>query len=700
VTVTPLALPRRSADARADSRVRREIQALRALAVLGVLLFHLWPGRLPGGFVGVDVFFVVSGYLISDHLLREHERAGTISLPRFWARRIRRLLPASLLVLLVTVLAVWLWVPDTRWAQFGSEVIASALYVENWALAVQSVDYMALSNAKSPVQHFWSLGVEEQFYVLWPLLILTAVAIAAILKAPSGRVIVTVLAVVTAASLAFSIFSTVAEPTVAYFSTFTRAWEFGIGALLAIVLRRVPRPFSESAAAAASWVGFGMIIFAMIAFSGATPFPSYTALVPVIGTVLVIASGSPKVRAAPTALFSLKPIQFVGDVSYGTYLWHWPLIVLLPYALGAPLTLPLSVGVLAASVALGWASKVLVEDPVRTHSLVSRSKPRWSFVAAGVAMSIVIAAAMPLATFRLTPPAVPASSAQPDCFGANAMLDEACAPVGEIPLTSSLSSFAIDVPPDDVLACELPTTAGDFRRCEFSDTSTDGPHVALIGDSHGTRFVEPLREVVLAEDGTLSTFLVSGCSMMSRELTGSAWGFEEVYAGQCRDVTTRIHDTVAADPDIDTVVLTDRTRLYVTEQQEFHPLTADMVVDSIERLQAAGKKVVVLEDPPEMNAIPPQGGGSAADCLSRAASPEDCSLARSEAEFADPMAAAATVTGATAIDLDDVFCTTERCLSQIGGLVVYSDDNHISRSFALSLVETLAERLAPALSTR
>jgi peptidoglycan/LPS O-acetylase OafA/YrhL len=700
VTVTHLARPRRSADARADSRVRREIQALRALAVLGVLLFHLWPGRLPGGFVGVDVFFVVSGYLISDHLLREYERAGTISLPRFWARRIRRLLPASLLVLLVTAFAVWLWVPDTRWAQFGSEVIASALYVENWALAAQSVDYMALSNAKSPVQHFWSLGVEEQFYVLWPLLILAAVAIATIARAASGRVIMTVLAVVTAASLVFSIASTVAEPTVAYFSTFTRAWEFGFGALLAVFLRRVPRPLTEPLAAASSWVGFGMIIFAMITFSGATPFPSYTALIPVIGTVLVIVSGSPKMRAAPTALFSLKPIQFVGDVSYGTYLWHWPLIVLLPYVLGVPLSLPLAVGVLAASVALGWASKALVEDPVRTHPLVSRSKPRWSFVAAGVAMAVVVAAAMPLATFRLTPPAVPASSAQPDCFGANAMLDEACGPVEEIPLTSSLSSFAIDLPPEDVLACELPTTAGDFRRCDFGDVFANGPHVALIGDSHGTRFVEPLREVILAAGGSLSTFLVSGCSLMSRQLTGSAWGFEEVYAGQCRDLTSRIHDTVAADPDIDTVILTDRTRLYVTDQQEFHPLTADMVVESIERLQAAGKNVVVLEDPPEMNAVPPQGGGSAADCLSRAAAPEECSLPRSEAEFADPMAAAATLTGATALDLDDVFCTAQRCLSQIGGVVVYSDDNHMSRSFALSLVETLAERLGPVLSAR
>lgn len=696
---TETAPARTVARPRSATPVRREIQALRAIAVLGVLIFHLWPGRLSGGYVGVDVFFVVSGYLISDHLLRGYARDGRVSLARFWARRIRRLLPASLLVLLVTAGAVWLWAPDSRWAQFGGEIIASALYVENWALAAQSVDYMALSNVKSPVQHFWSLGVEEQFYVVWPLLIASAAILAGLVKLGRGRAITTALLLVTAASLAFSVYATGATPSIAYFSTFTRAWEFGAGALLAILLRRMPQPLWDTPAALVSWLGFAMVAVAMLTFDATTPFPGFTALLPVVGTVLVIMCGTPRHRLAPSGLMSLRPVQFVGDVSYGAYLWHWPIIVLLPYAIGAPLSLPISIAILVASIALGWASKMFVEDPVRTFRPLSSGRSRWSFAGAAVAMLVVVAAAFPLANYTVEPPVIPTAEAELDCYGANAMFDAQCGPVDEFPLAASLSSFAMDVPPADVRGCEMATTAGDYRRCDFGEPGQGGPRVALIGDSHGTRMVEPLRNAVLAEGGTLDTFLVSGCSMMSRELTGSAWGFEEAYGEQCRDVSTRVHDEVAADPDIDVVVLTNRTRLYVTDRSEFHPLTTAMVADSINQLTQAGKRVVVLKDPPEMNAVPPQGGGSAADCLANASSPQECALPRAEADFADPMVEAARQTGVPAIDLDDAFCTSEACLARIGGLVVYSDDNHLTRSYAHSLTELIGARLKESLNS-
>ncbi|MFE5409109.1 acyltransferase family protein [Microbacterium sp. NPDC056569] len=676
--------------------VRPEIQALRALAVLGVLVFHLWPLRLPGGYVGVDVFFVVSGFLITDHLLREQARTGRISLPKFWARRARRLLPASLLVLVVTTLAVWLWVPDTRWSQFGAEIIASAFYVENWALAAQSVDYMALSNVKSPVQHFWSLGVEEQFYLVWPFLVLAGVAIAALRRARAEVLIAGVIGLATVASLVFSISSTAVEPSIAYFSTFTRAWEFGLGALLALLLRRVAVPLRTLPAALASWVGFAMIAVSMLLYTASTPFPSFTALLPAVGTALVIAAGSPKSVIAPTGLFSIRPVQFVGDVSYGAYLWHWPLVVLLPYALGAPIGTFAAAAILIASIVLGWLSKRFIEDPVRAHALVAHTRARWTFLATLIAMLMVAACALPLALHRITPP-TPTSTQESVCYGAEAMPDSSCGPVEDVPLVASLSSFAIDLPPDDIRACERSTASDDFARCDFGDRAAAGPHVALIGDSHATRFVEPLRSAVAAADGVLSTYLVSGCAVMSRELTGSAWGFDPAYAEQCLDKSVRMHDAVAADPDIDVVVLMNRTRLYVSDDPSVHPLTQAQVEESIRRLQDAGKLVVVLKDPPEMSAVPPQQGESAVDCLTRSATPSQCSLPRTAAVFDDPMAAAALATGATLIDLDDAFCDAERCMSRIGGVVVYTDDNHVTRSFARSLTELLDSRLAPVL---
>jgi peptidoglycan/LPS O-acetylase OafA/YrhL len=666
---------------------------------LGVLLFHLWPNRLPGGFVGVDVFFVVSGFLITDHLIREWLTRGRVSLTTFWARRARRLIPASLLVLLATVVGVRLFVPDVRWGQFGTEIIASAFYVENWALAAQSVDYMALSNVKSPVQHFWTLGVEEQFYLLWPLLMVASLALARVLRRRSMVTLALVVGVVSAASLVHSTVSTAIDPSVAYFSTLTRAWEFGAGALLVFILRRHPVPFGGgSRAAAASWAGAVMIVTAMVVFTGSTPFPSFTALLPVIGTLLVIGAGTPVSPISPARLMALRPIQFVGDVSYGTYLWHWPLIVLLPYALGTPLGTVASVIVLFASIGLGWASKKFVEDPIRGRRIVADSKPRWTFAVTLVAMLGVTAAALPMATFRITAPSIPAVGQQADCYGAEAMLDTICGPAQDVALTAALSSFSVDLPPDDILACERPTTAEDYVRCDFGDEQSSGPRVALIGDSHATRLVEPLRETILAQNGTLSTFLVSGCSMMSNELTGSAWGYETPYAEQCRNVAERIHEAVAADPTIDTVILNNRTRLYVSPDDSLRPLTAAMVNRTIENFTAVGKRVVVIADPPEMSAVPPRNGGSAVDCLASATSPVECGLPRPQSEFPDPMSEAAKASGAGLIDIDDLFCTDQVCLPQIGGLVVYSDDNHLTRSFARSLVGPLAERLSPWIS--
>lgn len=673
--------------------VRPEIQALRAVAVLGVLLFHLWPLRLPGGYVGVDVFFVVSGFLITDHLVRDHVRHGRISLPNFWARRARRLLPASLLVLAVTAIAVYVLVPITRWPQFGLEIIASAFYVENWALAAQSVDYMALSNVKSPVQHFWTLGVEEQFYIVWPLLLIGGAYLAGRMRRSGLRGMAGAVLVATVASFMFSVVYTALVPTVAYFSTATRAWEFGAGALLALVLRRTPTPITGGVAAAASWAGFALLAGAMLIFTGGTPFPSYTALLPVFGTVLVIVAGAPRARWAPTALFSVRPVQFVGDVSYGVYLWHWPLIVLLPYALLAPLNTWQSVLVGAVSIALGWASKVFVEDPVRSHRWLASARPRRSLVAAAGGMMVVVAMSLPLALSTVPPPPqVPA--AVPACWGAAAMTDEQCAGPSAAALRAPAPSFAADLPTAEVAACELTVELATYRRCDLRASDGDRT-IALVGDSHATRWVETFERATEQEGWGLSTFLVSGCPLVSLEPIGSAWGYDPVGAQLCPQPTRAVLEEIVADPAITDVVLTNRTRLYVSDDPANRPLSSDAVAATIRTLQDAGKRVIVLADHPETARIPVQGGAGAVDCLT-VRDAQECTMPRSDADFADPMRVAAVETGADLIDLTAQFCDDDRCHWQIGGLVVYTDDNHMARSFAATLTPALVE----ALSTR
>ncbi len=236
---------------RVRSGFHPEIQGLRAVAVLLVVLFHLWPNALSGGFVGVDVFFVISGYLITAHLYREVAATGTVSLRRFWARRIRRLLPASLLVLAISGLATVLFLPATVWTQTARQIAASALYVQNWALAADSVDYMAKDDVPTLAQHYWSLSVEEQFYAFWPILIVGLVAWAgrfASRRAAANRAVLIVgLGAVGVISLAWSVVATADNQSTAYFATPTRVWEFVAGALvtLVVVSRKLFGPASQ-----------------------------------------------------------------------------------------------------------------------------------------------------------------------------------------------------------------------------------------------------------------------------------------------------------------------------------------------------------------------------------------------------------------------------------------------------------------------
>ena len=424
---------------RAETGFLAHVQALRAIAVLLVVIFHLWPAQLTGGFVGVDVFFGISGFLITGHLLREIESTGKVRLANFWARRIRRLLPAAFLVLGVSLAGTLLLMPTTVWRQITTSIGASALYVENWQLARDSVDYFASENIASPVQHYWSLSVEEQFYLVWPVLLLCAAALACrgdLIR--FGRPARTVMVVVTGGSLVYSVMISRSAQSFGYFSTFAHAWEFGLGALMAILLRR-QLSLTSPARAVMSWLGFAMILWAGFTFTGDTLFPGYAALLPLGGAMLVIAGGHSPARWGPSRLVSWKPVQYTGNISYSLYLWHWPLIVLLPFVTGHELSGAEKVGVLAASFVLAGVTKVLVEDRFRSSRWLSSSKRR-TYGATVVATAVLVGACIWTTvsvegrTDREQQQArqvIAQASSEPaaqSCFGAAASTDPAAAP--------------------------------------------------------------------------------------------------------------------------------------------------------------------------------------------------------------------------------------------------------------------------------
>ena len=416
------------------SEVRADIQALRAIAVGAVMVFHLWPNRLTGGYVGVDVFFVISGFLITSHLLGEIDATGRLRPTRFWARRAKRLVPASMTVLLLTAVAVVTWVPKALWHQFLTEIMASTVQAQNWLLAHDSVDYLAANNSPSPVQHFWTLSAEEQFYIALPLLLLAAILLARVLRLGHRRVILTGLLLTVAGSLGYSIWLTATTPGVAYFSTFTRAWEFGVGALLAYA------GSSRRPHLVMPWLGAVAIVAACFWFDSKTSFPGVAAALPVLGTAVVIWG----VSSSFSRLGTVPPVALLGRVSYAAYLWHWPLIVLLPYVTHRSLGTVDKVSIIAATVLFAWLSTTFIEDPIRFQPrLLGQRRPLTVAVWSAAAMAVVIgfsatqANGLVVQEKQLAKVARKVVAEKPSCLGAQAM-DPAFAPCDNPALAGAL----------------------------------------------------------------------------------------------------------------------------------------------------------------------------------------------------------------------------------------------------------------------
>ncbi|MGX9900408.1 acyltransferase family protein [Arthrobacter sp. SA17] len=313
------------------------------------------------------------------------ERTGRIKLGQFYARRIKRLLPAATLVAVISLIGAWLWLPFSRWMDIAQETIASMLYVENWMLAAKSVDYSANHQAASTIQHYWSLSVEEQFYLVWPLLFMSLYMVAARLGRRRRALLSVGVAVVSLVALVFCIWFTYTNKSQAYFVTPARVWEFGAGALVAIVgahylaKLRLALPNQRLAICGlAQWFGYGMIAGSAFAYNEQTFFPGIAAAVPVLGTLLVIASGPLGPAWSPNQLLAAKPVQFVGDVSYSLYLWHWPIIILAPAVLSRDIGSLDKVGILFSPSCCPTYRKNWLKIQVEASCSVERSREKCS----------------------------------------------------------------------------------------------------------------------------------------------------------------------------------------------------------------------------------------------------------------------------------------------------------------------------------
>jgi peptidoglycan/LPS O-acetylase OafA/YrhL len=675
---------------KAQRGFRPDIQGMRALAVGMVVLYHLYPHLLPGGFVGVDVFFVISGFLITGHLLREYQKAGRISLLDFWGRRAKRLVPAAALVLTVTWVASRLILPATQLDDTARQIRASALYFQNWQLAGDAVDYLKSDNVASPVQHFWSLSVEEQFYLGWPLLFVFAALVALTARKRArvsrGHKTVMVLAgAVVVGSFAYSVYDTGANPAAAYFVTTTRIWELGLGGLVALLPARFAARLSR--VGLLGWAGLALVIASAFVLNGSMAFPGVLALLPAGGAALLIIGGSAAGRWGPAALTSVPPMVFIGGISYSLYLWHWPLIVLYTTWRGHAVGVVSGPAIIAVSVLLSWGTKVWVEDKVRGAKLLSTPgrKGRWLSVSTALAAIVPVA----LVSLYIAGEPAPFAGALGPNYPGGAVLALHLTNVKPEPVRPALT--AINLPLFWQQGClpESPDSAP--KACAYGDTKNPVLTIAMVGDSIDGDWFTPLLQIADERHWEIITDMHGSCPWSATVLSDptnarpcSVWGQAVLH-----DLLTTIK------PDV--VITSDDPE----EGTAAHPQTGPQAMADIgagmvpywTQLQNHGIPVVAIEETPNMAFDPPT-------CLAEnPGSPSKCGEPATKAIIPDPptvLAARAMGGKVPVIDMNDLICSPTWCASIVGNVLVYRDTHHVTSTYTGTLATFLEQRLIKA----
>lgn len=634
-----------------NKQFRQDIEGLRAVAVLSVVIFHFGAGALPGGFVGVDVFFVISGYLISGLLLNELERTGSIDLWRFYGRRARRLLPVSLLVAAVTLLvALFLLAPSEQ--MFAAKgALASSLYASNFWFMTLLADYFAPESALNPFLHTWSLSVEEQFYLVWPALLLVLWR-----WRPTTRLIAIAMSVLTALSFALCLSLSYRKQAWAFYASPARAWEFGVGALA--VLRPVTDWARRSRAAVPlGWLGVAGLCGTLLLLTEDARFPGWIAIVPALATAAVLISGASGQRG-PAEGLKLPLMQWIGEHSYSIYLWHWPIIV---YATILEVTDPVAKIIICSVLTLACAATSfrLLERPVRASAWLA-AKPIRS-VSLGAALAV-------------TGSLIAWGTAQAARnFSAHPLQAVLIRSLEEPPLASGSGRN-----------CLIGFVETEPVKCVFG---ADNPSktVVLFGDSHADQWSTPLAQLAGEQGWRLVTLLKASCAVADI----SAYNMRlRRYWPECTEWRTKaMEDIRRLQPDL--VIVSQFSSGYIRgpwTARGDHAVTYEEWVDGLRRsllqLRAAGVPVLLLRDSPSP-------GKNVGNCIVRArwrGIPEtNCNTLRLSAldPKISPLESEVAVSiGARFGDLSSQFCDSDVCPGVRWGILVYRDANHMTTAFA------------------
>ncbi|AJD92171.1 hypothetical protein JMA_28540 [Jeotgalibacillus malaysiensis] len=652
-----------------DKKFRPEIEGVRAVAALLVAVYHIWLGKVSGG---VDVFFIVSGYLITTSLLSKVTREGKINFYHNILGLAKRLFPIAFLVILVsTVLSIFI-LPQTVWGQTIPEVFASMFYFQNWQLANNSVDYLAQNNAASPFQHFWALSIQGQFYITWPIVITLVYLLAVkVLKTPVRKTLLVVLSIIFALSLSFSIYITEVNQPYAYFNTFARAWEFSMGGILALLIPYLK--FNKISNFVIGWLGLITICLTGVLLPVSNAFPGYVALLPIFGVIFVIVSAENSTRFGVDRLLGSKPLLYFGSISYGFYLWHWPLLIFY-YNYFQTDKVPFLSGliILLITVVLSIFSVKVVEKPIRTMSIKTHRK-KLVGVLAGIMLPAILTGSFWQAYVIQASSDVVEITVE-EYPGGKVISDQIEAEEGLDPIPSTLT-IKKELPAFyDNTDCFTTGKSTALKECSFGNTEDPDYTVALVGGSHSGHWYPALEVAAESLNLQIDVLNKDACRLTNEDFDGK-------LTEECIEWSDKATERLLKNPP-DIIFTTANVGKgakvpegYLSKWKEFEGIS----------------EVFAIRDNPRMKYDTPI-------CVEEK-SAADCSVPRSDALSAvQPWENTENIPeNVTFADMSDYFCDEETCHAVIGNVIVYRDKHHISTLYSETMGEGLTEHLKKAI---
>ncbi|MFD2131554.1 acyltransferase family protein [Pseudogracilibacillus auburnensis] len=647
---------------------RKEIEGLRAVAAMLVAIYHIWLGNVSGG---VDVFFVVSGFLITTSLLSNYEKHGKVNFFNFIKRLATRLFPVAFFVLfIVTILSIIL-LPKIQWMQTVKEVFASSLYYQNWQLAFDAVDYLAQNNEASPFQHYWALSIQGQFYLLWPLILFISVLLAKKVFNKSIRVSFFVsLVFVFVLSFTYSIYKTSINQPWAYFDTFTRVWEFSLGGIIAIIIPYIA--VRKSLSFILGWTGLIAIILCGIILQVSTVFPGYAALWPTLSALAIIIAGSQGGTFGVHRILASKPFMKLGSISYAFYLWHWPILIFY-FVLFENNKVPFWSGIvlILLSLILSYLTTTYIEKPLRNMKYINTN---WikTLIPVSLTIPVLITASIWSITIEKTDTELAFAYYNSDYAGAMALLtgNSEITPLNSDQIAPQPIQARQDLPKNYEDNCHQKPGKSDVIECEYGDLDNPKYEIALVGGSHSAHWLPALDSFAESENIKILNFTKSGCRFSA----------EGSVDKDCKEWNEKLIDKLKSiKPDL----------VFTHADVAGEDKVPDGFLVQWDNLNDLDIPVFAIRDNPRF-------GFDVAVCVEEnGVDSSNCIVSR---EKVLPLNSAWSQLkekpeNVHYVDLSDSFCEDTECKPVVGNVLVYRDNGHITATYARTLGPILQNEL-------